>query len=296
MASAAVFFVLARILLPSDLGLVAYTSAISGVLMIILNIGLGAAVTQRSDLEQEHISTAFSASTTLGFGLSVLGVAASGPLSQLLGRPEIQSFIAVLSLLAIPNGLVAVPHGLLLREMRFRRIAGCMVSAQLAGGLAGIVSALYGLGAWSLVVHQLVSAILRSTSMVLLTSRQIQLGFSWPHFRELISFGFHTQSLSIFNYVTGNVDRFVIGYYLGDYSLGYYAVARKIVEVFQSLFIQMLGLVSFPAFSRYQMSPLVVSKLFSQGTSLVWFLAAPVFLTALSLSGQLVHCPESSCS
>jgi len=47
---------LARLLAPSDFGLIAMATAVSGFLSLFLELGLGAAAVQRSDLSQSQIT------------------------------------------------------------------------------------------------------------------------------------------------------------------------------------------------------------------------------------------------
>src|SRR5262245_40690433 len=58
-ASFVVTLFLARLLEPSDFGLVGMAAVISGFLSLIGELGLGAALVQRAELDERHRSTAF---------------------------------------------------------------------------------------------------------------------------------------------------------------------------------------------------------------------------------------------
>ena len=64
--------ILARLLFPSDFGLLAMVAPAISFVQIFADIGLGQAVVQRQALSQERVSTLFWVSIALGFGLAFL--------------------------------------------------------------------------------------------------------------------------------------------------------------------------------------------------------------------------------
>ncbi|MEJ2601668.1 MAG: oligosaccharide flippase family protein, partial [Anaerolineales bacterium] len=53
------FIVLSRLLAPEDFGLVALAATFTAFVEIFLDQGLSAAIVQRTDLEKDHLDTAF---------------------------------------------------------------------------------------------------------------------------------------------------------------------------------------------------------------------------------------------
>ena len=156
--SLVVFVVLARLLTPSDFGLLAMVGVFVGLGDVLVAQGFGTAITQRENLEPEHESTAFWANILLGLGLGCLLWLRAPWVAALYRQEAVAPVIRWLSPVVLLRGAVAVPVGLLQRRFRFRALALRSVSAAVIGGVAGIVAALSGWGVYALVVQQLVSA------------------------------------------------------------------------------------------------------------------------------------------
>ena len=90
---------LARLLPPSDFGLIAMAFIFTGLARIVSNFGLPAAVVQRADLTEEHIRTAFTLSSLLGL-IVMLSLIALSPLSTLVfPEPRLPALIQTLSVM-----------------------------------------------------------------------------------------------------------------------------------------------------------------------------------------------------
>ena len=115
-----VFIVLARLLTPSDFGLVAMAGVFVALGDTLVAQGFGTAITQREELEPAHESTAFWANMMAGVALGGLLFAAAPSIAGLYGQQELTSVVRWLSLALPLRGAVAVPVGLLQRRFEFR--------------------------------------------------------------------------------------------------------------------------------------------------------------------------------
>ena len=71
-------------------------------------------------------------------------------------------------------------------------------------------------------------------------------------FRSLFSFGINVVAGDILNFLSRNVDRLLIGIYLGAVPLGFYAVGYRILDTSQQLLVNFARKLAFPIFSRLQ--------------------------------------------
>src|SRR5690606_9407601 len=114
---------------------------------------------QRRELRPGHLDASFWASLFVGLlGLACLALAA-GHVAAFLQGGELLAEILPARAVTLPLGALAVvPIGLLMREARFKAIAGIESLASVAASLAGLALAFGGAGVWSLVVMELVRA------------------------------------------------------------------------------------------------------------------------------------------
>src|SRR5438094_5625524 len=158
--------VLARLLTPTDFGLVAMVTAVTAMAAGFADLGLTEATIQRKEISHAQVSTLFWINVAIGLALTLV-MAALGPvLARFYGDPRLKAITALMSLTFLIAGVKAQPEALLKRQMRFFSLAILNVaSLGLAVSLA-IVIAWRGAGYWAIVI-------------IPLTVQFIQMAISW---------------------------------------------------------------------------------------------------------------------
>lgn len=273
-----VFVVLARLLTPSDFGLL----AMAGVFVVfgdaLVAQGFGTAITQREHLEPEHESTAFWTNMLLGLALGALLWATAPLISNLYGQSALTPIIRWLSPVLPLRGAVAVPVGLLQRRFRFRALAIRSVLAALGGGIAGVLAAFSGWGVYSLVVQQLVGASLDLVVVWGAAAWRPLLVFSKRHFRDLIGYSSYLLGSGLMGLLSRRADDFLIGVFLGDIALGIYAVAYRGLQILEKVLAKTGTVVAFSAFSRLQGQNERMLQAFYESTRAASVITMPVFV------------------
>jgi O-antigen/teichoic acid export membrane protein len=276
--SLAVFVVLARLLTPSDFGLVAMAGVFVGLGDVLAAQGFGTAITQRENLEPAHESTAFWANVLLGLVIGGL-LWLAGPWVAALYRQEaVAPVIRWLSPVVLLRSAVAVPVGLLQRRFRFRALALRSVSAAVIGGVAGIFAALSGWGVYALVVQQLVSASLDVIAVYSVAAWWPRFVFSLRHLKELLGFSSYLLGSGLLGLISRRADDFLIGMVLGDVALGIYAVAYRGLQILQQVLAKTGSVVAFSAFSRLQDRPEQMREAFYESTRAASVISMPIFV------------------
>ena len=273
-----VFIVLARLLTPSDFGLL----AMAGVFVVLGDAlvaqGFGAAITQREQLEPEHESTAFWTNMGLGLALGALLWAAAPWIAALYGQDALTSVIRWLSPVIPLRGAVAVPVGLLQRRFRFRALAIRSVLAALLGGVAGMLAAFLGWGVYALVVQQLVGASLDLIVVWSAVAWWPKLAYSIRHLKDLIGYSSYLLGSGLLGLLSRRADDFLIGVVLGDIALGIYAVAYRGLQILEQVLAKTGTIVAFTAFSRLQGQLERMREAFYESTRAASVITMPVFI------------------
>jgi O-antigen/teichoic acid export membrane protein len=247
-----VFVILANLLEPVEFGLVALATVFVLFAQVFVDQGLGDALVQRKSISRSHIDTAFWTAIVTGGLLTLFGVVLAIPIAAVLGQPDLQPILQVLSLLFMLSALNSVQVALARRELAFRSLALRSVLSVSAGGVVGIAMAYLGFGAWALVGQQLAGAAVAVLTLWTVSPWRPGLRFSRQHFRELFSFGINIIGSDTVGYFTANTDNLLIGTFLGPLPLGFYAVGYRILGTSQSLLIQFARKVAFPALASLQ--------------------------------------------
>ena len=276
--SLVVFIVLARLLTPSDFGLVAMAGVFVALGGALVDQGLGTAITQRENLEPAHEHTAFWTNMLLGLALGGLLWIAAPVVASLYQQDALTPVVRWLSPVPMLRGAVAVPVGLLQRRFEFRALAIRSISVALVGGVAGIAAAFAGWGVYALVVQQLVGAVL---DLIVVWGAAVwwpRLVFSVRHLKDLLVFSSYLLGSGLLGLMSRRADDFLIGMVLGDVALGIYAVAYRGLQILQQVLAKTGTVVAVSAFSRLQDQPERMREAFYESTRAASVIAMPVFV------------------
>lgn len=267
---------LARLLSPADWGLFALAAVFTSLFRIFSDMSLGRAIVQRGTADDEYLSTAFWGSLAAGVFLFLLSVAAGGVIGVVSGQAIVGPMVAVLATRFVFAAGTAVQQAVLVRTLAFRIVASRGLVGAVLGGCVGIVMALTGAGVWSLVGQavgtELAIAILFWTTIPWRPKRV----FSREKFKHLWSFSGKLMAARMLVYLIRNVDNLLIGRFLGAASLGFYALAYKVLMFPLSDVSSIVNSVAFAALSRLQENARHVREGYLQATSAVALLLMPV--------------------
>lgn len=220
--------ILARLLNPTDYGLVVMVLAVVGVGEIFRDFGLSMAALQAKTLSQAQQSNLFWINATVGLALGLIAFAASYPLSIFYGQSDVVAITQALSLTFVLGGLSTQFKVRINRDLRFVALAVADLLPYALGIIGAIVIALIYANFWALVAQQLIVAAATLVISVILTRWRPGLPRRVP-MDGLISFGASFAGTQIISYLTRNIDSLLIGKVWGSTALGYYDRAYNLV-------------------------------------------------------------------
>jgi O-antigen/teichoic acid export membrane protein len=263
--------VVARVLSPSDYGLIAMAGVPLGFLTVASEFGLNSAVVMMPDLTSYQIAQLNTVAVICGVMLFALTCFGAYPLGQFFRAPNLPMVVVAMSLTLVITSFKIVPAGLLHREFRFKLLAHIQTAEAVAYGLAAVIILLLGGGYWSLVMASITSVTV-STLLVLHSRRH---AFAWPKLESVqrsVVFSAQILGRRLAWYCNSSADLAIAGRVLGAGALGSYSIARNIaLQPLQKLTDLVTGVI--PAyFSKAQNDPAALREyvvILSQALSLL---------------------------
>lgn len=151
--------VLARLLAPSDFGLLALALIVVGLISLFSGLGLGGALVVRQDLDERSQGTILTILLSAGAVFAVLLAALSPLAAELFDEPRLAAVMAVLSGTVVVSGFNWFYETLLQRDLEFRRRFACSLAQTVSNSAVAVLLAALGAGIWSLVAAQLVGTV-----------------------------------------------------------------------------------------------------------------------------------------
>ncbi len=283
-----IFLLLARLLTPETFGLIALANVFLAFMRIFLDQGFAKALIQREHLEPEHLDAAFWSQVGSGILLTTITFLAADLVAGVFEQPKLIPILQSLSLIFIINSLSRVHDAILCREFVFKVIAMRSLLATIISGTVGITMAFAGYGVWSLVTLNITAELVSLIVIWGTVDWRPKLRFSLRHFQDLSSFGIYLLALKFIKFFAKRTDNLLIGYFLGEVALGYYAIAYRILEVMTQLLVKTVDKVALPTFSRLQTEPERFRQLFYQTTQFTSLIAFPTFLGVVVFAPELI--------
>lgn len=307
--------VLARLLTPTDFGVIAIATVITTFFNMFTDMGIGAAIVQNQTLTWEDLRSLFSFSVYAGVILAVLFFFSSYLISSFYDNALLLPICQLLSLNLLFAAWNMVPNALIRKAKRFKIIAVRSFVLLVVCGILSVSVALVGGGVYSL----LITPILSSLAIFLVNYRQYPIKFSLSvrkkSLAKVFSFSIFQFLFSFVNYFSRNLDKLILGKYYSMSDLGYYEksyrlmllpmnyvtnvvtpVMHPILTTLQDDYAQLadkynkilrlLLVISFPlgAFLYFSADDIIVVVFGSQ-----WMAAVPVFqILSISLPLQMV--------
>jgi PST family polysaccharide transporter len=246
--SFATFLILARLLAPEDYGVYVLAGSFANFGFFLLQ-GLSPAIIQRNSISEEHISTAFWTSIATGILLTAAMAGSANWVSLIFGEPLLAPVLRWMSLVCIPMALTSVPMALFRRELRMSTFAARTVVCYVVGAAVSIPMAVDGFGAFALVYGQIAQWITAVIVVGMISAWRPRFRFSVRAFVDLGRFSVHFNAAMIANLITSKVDIWVLGFFLDVRSLGYYALALRLLNAVNAATIQPVLVVALPLLS-----------------------------------------------
>ena len=171
--------VLARLLSPSDFGMIGMLSVFMGVSQTFIDCGFSSALIRQKEVSAKDYGTTFLINFFLSLLVFLILFFIAPFIAKFYNTPELELVIQVFSVTLIINALFTVHVIKLTRNVDFKTQSKASICSAIISGAVGIIFAYNGFGVWSLIIL----AICNSTLNLILLSFLIK-WFPFPTFSQ----------------------------------------------------------------------------------------------------------------
>lgn len=245
--------ILARLLSPKEFGTVAVINVFLVFFNNLADMGFGAGVIQKKEVDNKFISSVFYFTSFLGFVLSILFYLFSkywivfyygNPIYEKLG------LLVALNLLLVSIGIV--PRALINRKKIFKEFGVINLLSNLLSGVISIILAYLGFSYYAIIFQGIVMNILVNIFIILKLKFRLVFSFEIKYIKDIFGYSSYLFIFNFINYFARNLDNILIGKYMGVVSLGFYDKAYKLMIFPLSALTGIVSSVLHPVFARYQ--------------------------------------------
>lgn len=244
--------ILARLLTPEEFGIVGVATVLIAFFNILGDIGIGPAVIQNSSLSKQDLSNIHTFTTYLGIGLGAIFFISAPWIASFYEDEALIGICRWLSLSIIFTCWGIVPLNLNYRAKQFRKIAFISLTIQFITGIFACLAAFVGWGVNSLVLQFVLSSALLSLSYNYRNELKWSYSISRESLNKITKFSSFQFMFNIVNYFSRNLDKLLIGRYIGLAQLGYYEKSYRLMMLPLQNITFVISPVLLPIFSTFQ--------------------------------------------
>jgi len=222
--------ILSRLLSPLEFGVVAVVLVFVSFFSLFANMGIGPAVIQNKNLDEEDVKSIFSFTLYIAIIISLLFAILSYPISYFYNNDVYIGIGFLLSLALFFNTINIVPNALFLKAHKFKLVAFRTVFVGIITAIPTIYLATIGFSYYSIVIHSILVASITFFWNGLTSRKIIGIKFRWSSVNKIKEFSKYQYVFSIINYFSRNLDNLLIGRFIGESPLGYYNKSYQLMQ------------------------------------------------------------------
>lgn len=242
--------ILARILSPTDYGLVAVGLLCVSLFQIFTEVGIKPNLIQERDHNADLLSTAWTLEVTRGLVICVVIFFMAPTGADFFHQPAATPIIRAMSVIPLLSSIANIKIIYFQRELEFHKQFIYEFSGALVGIITAVTSALILRNAWALVLGQVATQLTLTILSYIYFPELPRIIFARHSLRKLYTFGKWVFLGGIVSYFAIEGDKYFVGRLFGVEVLGIYKMASMLTSIITNEFGKSITNVLFPAYSK----------------------------------------------
>lgn len=280
--------ILARLLSPSDYGLIAMVGIFVLLSYTFVDAGFGTALIQKHDRTEKDYSTVFVLNLSISFIISLILFFCAPIIADFYGEKLLIKIVRVYSLLIFLSSLIAIQDVRLSIYLEFKKKSIINIVTTVVSGLFAILMAFMGYGVWSLLIPQFVMLITKCSFYWHFQHWIPKFYFSKQSCKELFGFGSKILASSILATFFENIYSLVIGKVFSAKALGFYSRADGYANLPVKTITGVIDSVTYPVLSKYQDDDKLLISAFGRMLRIAAYIIFPIMIGIGVLAKPLI--------
>lgn len=282
-----VSMILARLLLPSEFGLIAMLGIFIGLGSTLINSGLTQSLIRTEILDDEDYSTVFYFNllgSIIIYGIIFL---VAPRIADFYDQEVLILIIRVYSVTFIINAFSAIQTARLSKMLDFKTQMKVSIPSLIMGSFVGILMAFKGFGVWSLVWSGIVQSLMATIQLWYWSNWRPLFAFNVKKFKQHFNYGVKIMFSGVLDMIFTNAYTIIIGRFFAPAQVGFYNRADTLQMLPVGSISSIITKVSFPLFSAIQNDNIRLKSAYRRIMQMVIFLVAPTLILMAVLAEPL---------
>ena len=280
--------VLARLLSPTDYGLIGLLSFFIAISQIFIDGGLSSALIREEKASDDDFSTVFFVNLGVSILFYLLLFSIAPAIAHFYNQPILQSLLRISALVLVISAIASVPGTLLTIRIDFKTKSVISFLSALISGSVGIFCAFKGFGVWALVAQSLTQTSVFTIATFILVRWFPRLVFSKASFKKLFSYSSKVLLSFLINTIYRNAYNMFIGKKFSVRDVGLFSRAGQFPNVANDVITGSFNRVAFPVLSRVQNDDQRLIQIYEKYIQIFCFIVFPLLMGLCGCSRPVV--------
>lgn len=280
--------ILARLLSPTEYGIIGMITVFIAVSDSLVDSGLSSALVMKQNCTEVDYNTMFY--TNLGFGsvMFIVLFLSAGAISRFYHNAELILLTRVMAVNLIINSFGLVESAILIKKVDFKTQTKVSFISNIISGIIGITLAYLGFGYWSLASRTIAQNIVRVSLLYLFSTWRPKIAYSVESFKEMFGFGSKLMAAGLLNTIYLNIYKVIIGRYFTAAELGYYTRAEQFKNLPSQNFTNTIQKVTYPVLASISNDSAMLKAGYKKLIKLSFFVTSLMMLIMLVNAREIV--------
>jgi lipopolysaccharide exporter len=281
-------FILVRLLLPEDFGLIAMSMAFLGMLSILVGFSFDTALIQNQNTTREHYDTVWTFHIMFGFFLGTLLAILAYPMSVFYQEPRIENLLYIIALSCPIEWSANIGTVAFRKDLDFRKEFLFNAIKRLTVFFFTVSLAYHLKSYWALAFGIIIGKTIGTLISYVAHPYRPKFCLSARH--DLMNFSKWTFLNSMVGFIKTKSSDFIIGKLIGTQSLGIFTVANEIAGLVSSEVIAPINRVALSGYSKLNNQVEELRDTFLKIQSIITICATPAAIGVVAVADLFVNC------
>ncbi|MBS5478150.1 MAG: lipopolysaccharide biosynthesis protein [Coriobacteriia bacterium] len=247
-----VSLVLARLLGPTDYGVVSLVLVFTAIALVFVQGGFNTALIQKNSVDERDYSSVLVFSLGMSLVIYLVLFLVAPVVADFYGNPEVCQILRVMALVLLPGAYNSVQVAYAEKTFQFRKLFVANLATAVCSGAAGVALAFAGAGVWALVAQQLGNQLFVCIVLTFTLHWWPKLGFSFDAVKGLFAFGANVLAGDLLVQIFLNLRTLIVGRVFDAATLGLFNRGHQFPAAVMQAVTGSMQEVMLPTFSGVQ--------------------------------------------
>lgn len=281
--------ILARLLMPSEYGLIALVLVFINLANVFVSNGIGETLIQKKDADETDFSSVFYCSIAISTVLYISFFVLAPYIAIFYDNKELVWVLRIIALILPISSVNTIQQAYVSKQMMFKKMFFSTVGGTLVSGILGITLAHFGFGVWALVAQYLVNAVANTIVLFFIAHWRPKLLFSIDSVKQLVGFGSKLVGANLINTFYAELRSLLIGKLYTPAALAYYNRGNQFPNLLITSIDTAVGKVLFPAMAEVNNDISHLKNVTRRSMKTTAYLIFPLMIGLMSIAPSLVE-------